>query len=73
MEGEELTWTGALQFVHPLAALATLTKVCRRVGSPLFGLTVQVTKRFRAVSKDSTVKSVSGDPGKLSAMCTRFA
>src|SRR5437899_12514841 len=71
MEGEELTWTGALQFLHPLAALATLTKVCRRVGSPSVGLRVQVTKRFVAVSKDSTVKRVFGDPGSLSARVKR--
>src|SRR5258707_10273421 len=63
-----LTWTGVLHFVQPLAAEAALTKTCRRAGLPLFGLRAQVMNRLRAMSMDSTVKSVLGDPGRLSAM-----
>jgi hypothetical protein len=61
-----LTWTGLLQFVHPLAAEDALTKTCRWTG--LFVLSAHVMNRLRALSMDSTVKSVLGEPGKLSAM-----
>src|SRR5205823_6877370 len=55
-----LTWTGAVQFVQPLAAEAALTKVWRKEGVSL--LMTHVTNRFRAVSIDSAVNSSSGDP-----------
>src|SRR2546422_4689162 len=63
-----LTCTGAVQFVQPLAAEAALTKTCRWPGVPLLGLIAQTTNRLRAVSIESTVNSVSGSPGRLSAM-----
>src|SRR2546430_5760067 len=53
-----LTWTGAVQVVHPLAALAALTKVWRWAGFAL--LTVQTTSRLRPESIDRTEKRVSG-------------
>src|SRR5438094_7891423 len=55
-----LTWTGAVQLVHPLPAEAALTNTCRPAGSPLFGSMAHTTNRFRAVSIDTTVNSVSG-------------
>jgi len=68
MEGEELTWTGALQFLHPLAALATLTRSV--AGGVAVGRAESPSnERFRAVSKDRHREEVSGDPGRLSAMC----
>src|SRR5438876_1367757 len=54
-----LTCTGVLQLVQPLAALAALTKTWRRLGVLL--LMHQTTKRLRALSIDSTEKSVSGE------------
>src|ERR1700704_1888916 len=66
-----LTWTGAVQVLHPLAALEALTKVWRRAGSLLVGLTVQTTSRLRPVSIDRTEKSVSGEPAGVSAILTR--
>ena len=65
-----LTWTGAVQVVHPLAALEALTKVWRRAG--LLLLTVQTTSRLRPESIDRTEKSVSGEPVGVSAMWTSF-
>ena len=67
-----LTWTGAVQLVHPLAALEALTNVWRSLGSLLAGLTVQTTSRLRPESIDRTEKSVSGEPVGVSAMWTSF-
>src|SRR5947209_13486397 len=53
-----LTCTGAVHFVHPLAALAALTKTWRRAGLPL--PTAKATTRLRAESIDRTEKRVSG-------------
>src|SRR6185437_2153407 len=47
-----LTWTGAVQVVHPLAALAALTKICRKAGFALS--TAQTATRLRAVSIERT-------------------
>src|SRR5437763_16677780 len=66
-----LTCTGGVQFDHPLAALAPLTKTCRSAG--LRALIFQTTYRLRAESMDTTEKSVSGDPDKLSAMWIKLA
>ena len=66
-----LTWTGAVQFVQPVAAEAPLTKTCRRDGVEL--PMAQVTNRFRAVSIDSTVNRTSGEPGRPSAMWMRLS
>src|SRR2546428_1811596 len=57
-----LTWTGVLQLFQPLAALAALTKTCRCSGLLLVGLMHQTTTKFRALSMESTEKSVSGEP-----------
>src|SRR6267143_4783336 len=65
-----LTWTGAVQLVHPLAALAALTKTWRLVQSLL--LTHQTTTRLRALSIDSTEKRVSGEPVGVSAILMSF-
>src|SRR5439155_18593143 len=65
-----LTWTFGVQLVQPLSALAALTKTCRWVGSVVLALSAQTTKRFRALSSERTVKSVSGDPVRPSAMWT---
>src|SRR3981081_295936 len=54
-----LTCTGAVQLVHPLAALAALTNPWRWEGSLLF--TFHTTTRLRALSIDRTENSVSGD------------
>src|SRR5438093_12631905 len=54
-----LTCTGVVQLVQPLAGLAALTKTWRRLGVLL--LMHQTTKRLRALSIDSTEKSVSGE------------
>src|SRR5207244_4506719 len=66
-----LTCTGGVQLDHPLAALAPLTKTCRFVQSlaPMH----QTIFRLRAESMERTVKSVSGEPDKLSAMWIRLA
>src|SRR5438309_6975609 len=61
-----LTWTGAVQVVHPLAALEALTNVWRRAGLVL--LTVQSAIRLRPVSIDTTENSVSGEPVGVSAI-----
>src|SRR5438128_7731333 len=50
-----LTCTGAVHFVHPLAALAALTKTCRRLGVLL--LMHQTRTRLRALSIERTEKS----------------
>src|SRR5437588_8460744 len=55
-----LTCTGAVHVLHPLAALAALTKVWRSAGLAL--LTVQTTTRLRPLSIERTEKSVSGEP-----------
>src|SRR2546422_3067138 len=68
-----LTWTGVLHFAQPLAAEAALTKTCRWAGLVLGELSAQATNRLRAVSMDSTVNSVSGEFGRLSAMWMRLA
>src|SRR5205814_10228395 len=65
-----LTCTGGVQFDHPLAALAPLTKTCRFVQS--LALIFQTTYRLRAESMESTEKSVSGDPVGVSASLTSF-
>src|SRR5205085_542395 len=57
-----LTWTGLVQFVHPLAADAALTNTCRFAGLWSFGLTFQTTNRFLALSIETTVNRVSGEP-----------
>src|SRR6266851_5930471 len=68
-----LTWTGAVQRVHPLAALAALTKTCRCPGvPPLLGLMHQTTTRFRALSIERTEKSVSGEPVGVSVSLISF-
>src|SRR5438128_8547953 len=67
-----LTCTGGVQFRQPLAAEAALTKTCRRAGLVLGELSAQATNRLRAVSMDSTVNSVSGELGRLSAMWMRL-
>src|SRR3989454_328603 len=54
-----LTRTGVLQLIHPLASLAALTKTWRWLGVLL--LMHQTTKRLRALSIESTEKSVSGE------------
>src|SRR5437870_416561 len=61
-----LTCTGGVQFDHPLAALAPLTKTWRFVQSlaPIF----QTTYRLRAESIDSTENNVSGEPVGVSAI-----
>src|SRR6266849_7961385 len=61
-----LTWTGVLQLFHPLAAEAALTNTCRLAEVLL--LMHQTTTRLRALSIDSTEKSVSGDPVGVSAI-----
>src|SRR6267143_3965844 len=66
-----LTCTGAVQVIHPLAALAALTNVWRRAGSLLLGLTVQTTSRLRPESIERTEKRVSGEPAGVSAILTR--
>src|SRR3989442_8541950 len=63
-----LTCTGLVQLVHPLAALAALTKTWRCAGVLL--LMHQTTTRLRAESIDSTEKSVSGEPVGVSAILT---
>src|SRR2546422_4456533 len=68
-----LTRNGRVQFRQPLAAEAALTKTCRWAGLPLLELSAQATNRLRAVSMDSTVNSVSGELGRLSAMWMRLA
>src|SRR5437773_3838049 len=65
-----LTWTGCVQLLHPLAALAALTKTCRRLGVLL--LMHQTRIRLRALSIDSTEKSVSGDPVGVSEIFISF-
>src|SRR5438067_10479583 len=66
-----LTCTGGAQVDHPLTALAPLTKTCRFVQSR--ALVHQTTYRLRAESMERTVKSVSGEPDKLSAMWIKLA
>src|SRR3989440_2416134 len=66
-----LTCTGGVQFDHPLAALAPLTKTCRFDWS--LALMHQTTNRLRAESIDSTENRVSGDPDRLSAMWIKLA
>lgn len=66
-----LTWTGLVHFRQPLAADAALTKTCRSAGLPSFGLSAQQTIRFRPESSEATVKSVSGEPLRLSATWIR--
>src|SRR5437762_7615626 len=61
-----LTCTGVVQLVHPLAALAALTKTCRWLGVLL--LMHQTRTRLRALSIESTEKSVSGEPVGVSAI-----
>src|SRR5207302_1195741 len=65
-----LTWTGVVQFLHPLAAEAALTNTCRLAGVLL--LMHQTTTRFRAVSIESTEKRVSGEPVGVSAILINF-
>src|SRR2546427_1892311 len=65
-----LTCTGALQVFHPLAALVALTKTWRWLGVSL--LMHQTTTRLRALSIDSTEKSVSGEPVGVSAILMSF-
>src|SRR5437762_11350421 len=61
-----LTCTGVVQLVHPLAALAALTKTCRWLGVLL--LIHQTRTRLRALSIESTEKRVSGEPVGVSAI-----
>ena len=61
-----------LHFVQPLAAVATLTKAWRWAGLLLLGPSAQAAKRLRAVSMESTVNRVSGEPCRLSAMWMRL-
>src|SRR5205814_10463005 len=61
-----LTWTGAVQLVHPLAALEALTNVWRNAG--LLLLTAHTTSRLRPESIERTEKRVSGDPVGVSAI-----
>src|SRR4051812_17595344 len=61
-----LTFTGGVQVAQPVAALAALTKTCRRAG--LSALIFQTTWRLRAESMESTANRVSGDPMRLSAI-----
>src|SRR5256885_12217234 len=63
-----LTWTGDVQLVHPLAALEALTNVWRRAG--LLLLIVQTTSRLRPESIESTEKSESGEPVRVTAILT---
>src|SRR5579862_9079768 len=65
-----LTWTGFVQFFQPLAADAALTKTWSWEG--VSDAMSHTTKRFRAVSIDTTVNRLSGSPGRLSAMWIRF-
>src|SRR6266566_1172076 len=65
-----LTCTGLVHFVQPVAALAALTKTCRRLGFEL--LMHQTRMRFRALSIDSTEKRVSGEPVGVSAILMSF-
>src|SRR5438046_9294817 len=55
-----LTWTGAVQAFHSLAALEALTKIWRWPGSVL--LTAQTANRLRAVSIERTEQTPSADP-----------
>src|SRR5919198_5656356 len=64
-----LTRTGAVQVRHPLFAEAALTKICRCDGVSLS--IAHTTKRLRALSRESTVNSTSGEPGRLSATWIR--
>src|SRR5690348_8799330 len=61
-----LTCTGAVHFVHPLRALAALTKTCRKLGVLL--LMHHTTTRLRALSIERTEKRVSGEPVGVSAI-----
>src|SRR5438552_11992655 len=65
-----LTCTGLVHFVQPVAALAALTKTCRWLGVLL--LMHQTTTRLRALSIESTEKSVSGEPVGVSAILMSF-
>src|SRR5438552_1340185 len=65
-----LTCTGLVHFVQPVAALAALTKTCRWLGVLL--LMHQTTTRLRALSIESTEKSVSGEPVGVSAIFMSF-
>src|SRR5947208_11526458 len=65
-----LTCTGVVQLVHPLAALAALTKTCRWLGVLL--LIHQTRTRLRALSIESTEKRVSGEPVGVSAILMSF-
>src|SRR5437773_408058 len=65
-----LTCAGVVQLVHPLAALAALTKTCRRLGVLL--LMHQTRTRLRALSIESTEKRVSGEPVGVSAILMSF-
>src|SRR2546428_7648629 len=65
-----LTCTGVVQLIHPLAAPAALTKTWRWLGVSL--LMHQTTTRLRALSIDSTEKSVSGEPVGVSAILMSF-
>src|SRR5919204_1313713 len=55
-----LTCTGAVQLVQPVFALAALTNTWRLVQSSLSS--AHTTTRLRALSIESTEKSVSGEP-----------
>src|SRR6266568_3028086 len=65
-----LTCIGAVQVVQPLAALAALTKTCRRLGVAL--LIHHTRMRLRALSIESTEKRVSGEPVGVSAILMSF-
>src|SRR5205807_6397652 len=65
-----LTWTGAVQLVHPLAALEALTNVWLSAG--LLLLTAHTTSRLRPESIERTEKRVSGDPDGVSSILMRF-
>src|SRR2546421_9957603 len=60
-----LTCTGGVQFDHPLAALAPLTKTCRFVQS--LALMHQTTCWLWAESMETAEERVSGDPQGVSA------
>src|SRR5919198_6078775 len=65
-----LTWVGAVHVRHPLVAEAALTNNCRFEG--IWLSMVQTTCRFRALSRETTVNSTSGEPGRPLAMVMRL-
>src|SRR5579871_5931109 len=66
LAGAWLTCTGVVHLLQPVSGLAALTNTWRSDGVPLE--MAKATCRFRAESMERTLKSVSGEPFRLSAM-----